>query len=174
MLQLLELKAAFKNNAKSVDLREVRSFLERHPHLNPKRIGELYYLAAMAHYEEGADDANTQAEVRELLQKSAQLMSSPREWYILSSITLEFAEGKSEGSGKLVELAVSALVSSLQVSSGENKFYLQGYLKLLSVLCKYSHLSPVCELFESAISSIPVEGWINVVPQMIAQLYQIG
>lgn len=45
---------------------------------------------------------------------------------------------------------------------------------MLSVLCRYSHLTPVCEIFESAISSIPVEGWINVVPQMIAQLYQVG
>jgi hypothetical protein len=51
-------------------------------------------------------------------------------------------------------------------------FYLQGYLKLLSLLCNHARLRRIYDLFLENHRRIPVEGWINVVPQMIAQLFQ--
>jgi serine/threonine-protein kinase mTOR len=72
---------------------------------------------------------------------------------------------------RCIESALVALMNSLRMT-GEEDYYLQGYLKLLSLLCNHSRIRRVYDLFMENHRRIPVEGWINVVPQMIAQLYQ--
>jgi len=47
---------------------------------------------------------------------------------------------------------------------------LQGFLKLLSLINKYGNKDKIYNYFLEEFKKIPLEGWINVVPQMIAQL----
>jgi hypothetical protein len=47
---------------------------------------------------------------------------------------------------------------------------LQGFLKLISLINRHGHRQTIYDYFIDNFKKIPIEGWINVVPQMIAQL----
>jgi hypothetical protein len=61
-------------------------------------------------------------------------------------MNLEFAEGaRTEIAEKYIESALTALINSLRLPTDD--FYLQGYLKLLSLLCNHAKLKRIFDLF---------------------------
>ncbi len=66
--------------------------------------------------------------------------------------------------------ALKAQMQSLIHTDAESGYILQGFLKLLSLINKYGHRETIYNYFIQEFRKIPIEGWINVVPQMIAQL----
>jgi serine/threonine-protein kinase mTOR len=177
LVHLLEIKLNFSvNHIKELaSVARIEEFLEKHAELDRQKIGELYFLSGIALHESNPEDRSVHGKILELIQKSTSLSNTYREWYLFSFFNLEFAQmsDRAETVEKYVLNALQALINSLKAASHENEYYLQSYLKLLNLLCNHSNrFKSVYALFEEEYRQIPVEGWINVVPQMIAQLYQ--
>ena len=90
LLHLLENKINFTDNLiKELEpILKIESFLEQHAHLHPHKIGELYYLSALALYDNHPEGEANQNKILQLLEKSANLCNTQKEWYLFSIMNL--------------------------------------------------------------------------------------
>lgn len=93
---------------------------------------------------------------------------------MLGLMHIEFSESNCQGDSFVwhIEESTKALLRSLVGSRPEDEYFLQGYLKLLSMLFAHCKVGRVATIFLEGFRSVPAECWIHVVPQMIGQLYE--
>jgi hypothetical protein len=61
-------------------------------------------------------------------------------------------------------------MQSLIHADASSGYILQGFLKLISLINRHGYRQAIYDYFIAEFKKIPIEGWIHVVPQMIAQL----
>ena len=68
-------------------------------------------------------------------------------------------------------LAMKAFIQSLAQGRSKHKYFLQDCLKLMTIIFEYSEDKSISEEFLNTFGRIGTDGWIDVVPQIIARLY---
>lgn len=72
---------------------------------------------------------------------------------------------------KAALLAMNAFIQSLSQGKNKHKYYLQDCLKLLTIIFDYAEDKTVSDEFLKNFVKVSPDGWIDVVPQIIARLY---
>lgn len=79
--------------------------------------------------------------------------------------------GKGEVDPKNALQALKAFFKSLELGTNNHKYFLQDCLKLMTLVFEYYEDNKIADEFKSSFRRVAPEGWIEVIPQIIARLY---
>lgn len=159
-------------------IQKTELFIEKNPDIDSEIKAKMYYKCS-EWAKEKWDEENAPKKYDQIInlldkctQYNPQLIKG---WHSLGVMHAEnLKKTFSVQERKSALMAMKAFIESLAQGKSKHKYFLQDCLKLMTIVFEYSEDKAIYDEFLKSFGRVSPDGWIDVVPQIIARLYKKG